>query len=94
VIRLEGFTKGNLKLKHDEFLEINEEYGPTTMNINKMKDLTFPLIRKPESENEINILMFTDAEKKVMTLHIICPDGTELTASKGNVTIDNTQETS
>lgn len=48
MVRLDGFTKGYLKLKHDEFLEINEEYGPTTtMNLNKMKDLTLPLIRKP-----------------------------------------------
>ena len=64
------------------------------MNINKMKDLTFPLIRKPQSDNEINLLMFTDTEKKLMTIHVIAPDGTSSSTSKKDVIIDNNQESS
>lgn len=62
-----------------------EDYGPTTMNINVMKDLSFPLIRKPEKDNEVNLLMLTDADRKIMTLNVITPDGITIVPSKKEV---------
>jgi len=86
--------KTNTSFPLIDFLEITEEYGPSTMNINKMKDLTFPLIRKPQSDNEINLLTFSDTDKKVMTVYVIAPDGTSSSTSKKDVIIDNNQENS
>ncbi|EAS05376.3 hypothetical protein TTHERM_00697090 (macronuclear) [Tetrahymena thermophila SB210] len=82
VIKLDGFTKGTIKIEHDDFLTIMEDYGPTTMNINSMKDLSFPLIRKPEKDSEVNLLMLTDADRKIMTLNVITPDGITIAPSK------------
>lgn len=79
-IRLDGFTKGSIKISHESkllwilkyltifeynfigFLTIKEEYGPNAMNLNVMKDITFPLIRKPETDNEVNLLMQADVD--------------------------------
>jgi hypothetical protein len=33
------------------------------MDLNKMTELSFPLIKKPETDNEVNILVLTDTDK-------------------------------
>lgn len=62
------------------------------MNLNAMRELSFPLIRKPETENEVNFLMFSDLDKKILTLHVIAPDGLSSSVSRKDVLIDNNLE--
>lgn len=54
-----------------------------------MRDLSFPLLRKPDSDNDVNILMLTDTDKKIMNLNVITPDGITTNTSKKEVVIDN-----
>lgn len=38
-----------------------------------MKELSFPLIKKPNTPNEIHIMVLTYLGKKTMNLNVICP---------------------
>jgi hypothetical protein len=61
-------------IKDDQgvYFEIVEDYGPNKLNLYSMKDLSFPLIRKPQTSNELHIMVLTIG-KKSMSLNVICP---------------------
>lgn len=50
-----------------------EDYGPNKLNLYTMKELSFPLIKKPNTPNEIHIMVLTYLGKKTMNLNVICP---------------------
>lgn len=41
-------------------MKIIEEYAPNKMDLTKIKDLTFPLILRPENEDELHIRVLTN----------------------------------
>ena len=55
-------------------MEIVEQYGvggAGKMDLNKMKDLNFPLALKPQNDNEMHIRVLTNIGQKVLSLHVI-----------------------
>ena len=36
-----------MEISHKDFITISEEYAPNKMDLNKMKDMAFPLMQKP-----------------------------------------------
>lgn len=56
-----------------EYFKIIEDYGPNKLNLYAMKELSFPLIKKPNTPNEINIMVLTCIGKKTISLNVICP---------------------
>ena len=57
----------------NEYFKIVEDYGPNKLNLYTMKELSFPLIKKPNTPNEIHIMALTNFVKKIMALNVICP---------------------
>ena len=45
--------------------------GAGKMDLNKMKDLNFPLALKPQNDNEMHIRVLTNIGQKVLSLHVI-----------------------
>ena len=43
------------------------------LDLYTMKELSFPLIKKPNIPNEIHIMAVTDSVNKIMVLNVICP---------------------
>jgi hypothetical protein len=64
-------------------MKIIEEYAPNKMDLTKIKDLTFPLILKPENEDELHIRVLTNIGKNLIKLFVITPEGKHLSESDG-----------
>ena len=73
-------------------MKIVEEYGQNKMDLNKMTELSFPLIKKPETDNEVNILVLQDNDRRVMTMNIINPKNEIVSKSKGEILIEQNVE--
>ena len=70
---LKNILEGTMEISHPSYITISEEYAPNKMDLNKMKDMAFPLMQKPQNPNEVHIRVLTNIGKKVMTLHVITP---------------------
>ncbi|EGR31922.1 hypothetical protein IMG5_099500 [Ichthyophthirius multifiliis] len=95
------FQKQNMKVKNMQYIFINqkkdymkivEEYGHNKMDLNKMTELSFPLIRKPETDNEVNILVLTDTDKQILNMNVINPKNEIIQNTKGEVLIEPNAE--
>lgn len=43
------------------------------MDLNKFKDLSFPLMQRPKDEHEVHLRVLTNIGKRIMTFHVITP---------------------
>ncbi len=95
-VTLQNILQGTLEISHPgkqytalynktklfvDYIGIQEEYAPNKMDLNKLKDLTFPLMQKPKTEDEVHIKVLTNSGKRVMTLHVITPDNQTISES-------------
>lgn len=73
-ISQQNIVEGKLIIKDEQgaYFDIVEDYGPNKLNLYSMKDLSFPLIKKPNASNEIHVMVLT-LGKKSMSLNVICP---------------------
>lgn len=81
-----------MEISHSNYITISEEYAPNKMDLNKMKDMAFPLMQKPQNPNEVHIRVLTNIGKKVMTLHVITPNDQVVSTSNEDIEIDNRLE--
>lgn len=74
-ISQQNIVEGKLIIEdeNNEYFKIIEDYGPNKLNLYTMKELSFPLIKKPNTPNEIHIMVLTCLGKKTMNLNVICP---------------------
>ena len=63
-------------IESDGFFSIIEEYGTSQskMNLYQLRELSFPLIRKPSDANSVQILVQTNVEMMPIDLKLISPD--------------------
>ena len=81
-----------MEISHKDYITISEEYAPNKMDLNKMKDMAFPLMQKPQNPDEVHIRVLTNIGKRVMTLHVITPTDQLVSESNQDIEIDNKLE--
>lgn len=75
IIPLNNILQGTIEISHPDYMKIIEEYAPNKMDLTKIKDLTFPLILRPENEDELHLRVLTNIGKNLIQLFVITPEG-------------------
>ena len=90
-IVLQGIVEGKMIIEGQGYFPITEDYGPNKLDLYKMgkEVLSFPLVRRPTTTNEIEILFATNYKSKCLDFQVITPDDQVVTATTKNIEIDN-----
>lgn len=71
-------------------MKIIEDYAPNKMDLTKSKDLSFPLILRPERDDELHVRVLTNIGKNLLKLSVIQPDNSTVSSSiEGKIEISN-----
>lgn len=90
VIPLNNVLQGVLEIEHPKYMKIVEDYAPNKMDLTKSKDMSFPLILKPERDDELHIRVLTNIGKNLLKLFVIQPDNSTTSDSiQGKIDIQN-----
>eukprot|EP00828_Plagiopyla_frontata_P042342 TRINITY_DN6289_c0_g1_i3.p1 TRINITY_DN6289_c0_g1~~TRINITY_DN6289_c0_g1_i3.p1 ORF type:complete len:549 (-),score=53.79 TRINITY_DN6289_c0_g1_i3:417-2063(-) len=88
-IQLSHLTEGKIVISKNQYFEITELYGKMKMDLTAVNQLSFPMIQKPENNDEFNLLVLTMLKLKPPTLTIICPDNSVITTTQGTIEVIN-----
>ena len=72
-LNVENAVEGTLIIHHKDYFKIEEFYAPNTFDIRSLQEISYGLVQKPKSKNEIQLLISTVFKKKYLKLHLISP---------------------
>ena len=66
---------GRLSIQKEGYLLIKEEINPIHLTFEQLQNIAFPMIRKPEGENDVRVVFFSQDGTRKLDLQVIDPSG-------------------
>ena len=64
-----------LSIVKEGYLLIKEEIDPSHLTFAQLKNIAFPMIRKPEGENDVRVVFFSQDETRKLDIYVVDPEG-------------------
>jgi len=74
-MQLPPIILGKLVIRRDGYHGFKEDIAPNSLNINQMKEIAFPLIRKPEGVHDMHVVAAAEDNSRCLDLHVIDHEG-------------------
>lgn len=91
---LQNILEGKLVIESEGYFPIVEDYGTaqSKMNLYQLRELSFPLIKKPSDANSVQILVQTNVEMMPIDLKLISPDNLLINDNDATVSYDYNED--
>jgi hypothetical protein len=85
--------EGKLVIERKHYFKIEELYGEVcNFDLHNYECLEYPMIQKPRNDDEIKLMIQPNNKKNCLRLHVINPDGQEITDTTESIMIENDEQ--